>query len=58
VNRPEQKLIREAIEIIEEERDVWVVSYEVGDGVIDDLQAKETIARYDAWLERAKRTVG
>lgn len=50
-------LLRRAIEIIEEEREVIQTSYAERDGVVRDYEARREIAKFDRWLKQARKAV-
>lgn len=52
-----RKLLLDAIEIIEEEREVIHTSNAEADGVVRDPDAVEFIKRYDDWLSAAREAV-
>lgn len=47
-------LLREAIEIIEGEREVLWYSFKEADGAVHDADAAEELRKWDDWLKRAR----
>lgn len=50
-------LINDAIEIIEEEREIAQYSYCDSEGVVHDLDERAELQKLDAWLERARKAL-
>lgn len=58
MTRPDDKmLLREAIEIISNEREIIYTSYKEVDGVVRAPDAKAELRKFDRWLKKAKAAV-